>query len=157
MAVCLKKLSSKDIYNFLPLWKKQIELHHDLDPVYYSAYNEEKEIAYWENAIEINSPVILCAWDANKIVGFISFKVDKSEYPDTNITEYGEIKELFVDEEYRNRGIAAFMLHKTEAYFTSKHVKWIKLSSSTFNTKAKHFYEHIGYTNRTTLFYKEIK
>ena len=54
------------------------------------------------------------------------------------------IKSIAVADNYRRRGVGASLMEFAENYFR-KESKHLFLCVSSFNTKAKHFYEHIGY------------
>jgi ribosomal protein S18 acetylase RimI-like enzyme len=55
------------------------------------------------------------------------------------------IKSIAVSEAFRNRGVGAALLEFTEAAFRTKS-RYLFLCVSSFNTKARTFYERLGYT-----------
>lgn len=156
----INKPDKKDIPALINLWQKQYQFHNDIDPVYYvpNSSNQDRVFEkYIKNAILNDSPSILVARDNNKIIGFITFDMEENNYIDTNIKKFGEIIEIFVEKEYRKKSVGTKLIQEAENFFNNKGIKYIKISSSSFNDKASEFYNKIGYINHQTLFFKCTK
>lgn len=151
--VCV--LKSNEIDQFMPLWILQGEYHYALDPIYYKKADSSEE--YIEQAILSDNPHILIAKDNGKIVGFMTMTEGQADYFDTKIEKYGEILELFVSSEARNKGIGRLLIAAAEKYFAEKGIKWVKLYCSSFNSGALALYDKIGFIDRQRVLFKEVK
>jgi len=141
------------------LWGKQYKYHHNLDDEYYvpdSSDLREQFEAYLKKAIVDSKPNILVAYEEDKMVGFITFETAKADYFDTNITKYGEIFEIFVEEACRNKSFGKNLLKAAEEHFANAGIKYVELQVSTFNNNALEVYKHLGYTDRQTLMFKKL-
>lgn len=78
----------------------------------------------------------------NKVVGFISFYIHHylHHHQDT-----GEIVELVVLPQYRNLKIGDTLISYVEKIAIELELEEIEISTSTYRTKAHHFYEKHGY------------
>jgi diamine N-acetyltransferase len=148
-----------DIPQLLLLWREQYSFHHNLDSEYYVANSDEldKRLSeYLVGAINEDKPNILVAKEGRHIIGFITFEDDSENYFDTNIEKFGVIVELFISEAERRKNIGKLLMNAAEDYFISKGLHHLKIQCSTFNNYALNFYNHLGYKNRQSLFYKKI-
>lgn len=55
------------------------------------------------------------------------------------------IKSIAVDNEFRNMGVGAALIHHTEELFRKK-ARYLFLCVSSFNTRGRAFYEKLGFT-----------
>lgn len=159
MQLKIVKPHLKQLSDLISLWEKQYDYHHNLDNQYYVVNSEslkQKFEKYLTKAIKANDPYILIAQVDNKIAGFITFEKGPADYFDTQIKEYGEVIELFVDNQYRKLGIGKKLLAAAEKHFTQRKIKYVKVQSSSFNQNALEFYKHLKYINRQTLLFKKI-
>lgn len=160
MNITITKPILAEIDDLIPLWEQQYQYHYDLDSYYYVANSAElsqKFKDYLRESINYDNPNILIARDENKIVGFITYCIEHESYFDTNITHYGFVKELCVDEHARGKNIGTKLLTVVEEFFISQHVFDIKLISSAFNKDALAFYDRLGYSNRHATLFKNIQ
>ena len=97
MTISIRKATLDDLPTILPLWKKQTDYHHELDPTYYQTYNSKEETTYLTDALKKQKPLIFLAFDKNQIIGLVTFQIDKPSYEDTNFAVFGEILELYVE------------------------------------------------------------
>jgi len=144
----------------IALWEKQYDYHHDLDNEYYVGNNSELKLEfekYLIKAIKNNDPNILVALENDELIGFITFEKADSDYFDTNIEEYGEIIELFVDKSYRQKGVGKKLMQAIEDHFSKLGINWIELQASTYNKSAINFYDNLGYENKQTVMFKKLK
>jgi|GEM_PF-872309 len=159
MKITIRKPDIKDLPKLITLWQQQYEYHHDLDSQYYVSNSEElnkKFQSYLTKAIKENAPYILIAKDDNKMIGFITYEKVDADYFDTNFKEHSDILELFVKEDYREKGVGKLLMDKVEKFFKNKGINTLSLQCSTFNKNALSFYKHLGLVNRQTLLYKKI-
>jgi ribosomal protein S18 acetylase RimI-like enzyme len=72
------------------------------------------------------------------------------------LANLGNIDELVVDIEYRNRGIGRLLINEMEAIAKHRGCKRLELDSAFHRTTAHAFYEKQGFERRAWLFTKEI-
>ena len=141
------------------LFQKQFNFHHNLDSFYFIPLSQdlEKKIKInIRNAITQNTPYIKIARSQEKIIGFITYKEDESEYFDSNIQEHGVIIELYVDTSQRQHGIGKALVKSAESFFKSKGHKHILLTASSQNIPAAKFYKKEAFKEHLKTFIKEI-
>lgn len=68
---------------------------------------------------------------------------------------YAEITELFVEEAYRQQGVATALMGYAEDYFRDKNVKGYQLFTGKQNKIAQAFYEKNGYTPSAEQMYRK--
>ncbi|MBU1127339.1 GNAT family N-acetyltransferase [Patescibacteria group bacterium] len=148
-----------DLNELLDLWRGQYDYHHGLDGEYYVANSsalDKKFRKYLEKAINKDDPFIRVATEGDKIVGFITFEISKTDYFDTKIKKYGEVIELFVDKACRGKGIGRRLMQAAEDFLREKSISHIKIQCSRFNKKAISFYQHLEYVTRQVFMFRKI-
>lgn len=94
---------------------------------------------------------IFVAEDGDKIIGFVAGIIDKQTELDKlghKVMKYGDILDLFVEEEFRGTGIGRELMAQMENYFRSQNCEAIMIGVFGPNDKAHKFYEQLGYTDR---------
>ncbi len=84
--------------------------------------------------------------------GFCCVQLSVSMCYDTN---YIEITELFVREEYRRQGVASALMASAESFFKDQRVRSFQLFTGKTNTTAQRFYELQGYIRSDELMYRK--
>jgi len=151
----IRKPKIEDLDGLMAIWIEDGIFHNRIDPGYYREFSDDK--TYMTNVINEDNPHIYVAILEGKVVGFITYELGKADYLDTNIQRYGEVMELFVNENARGKGIGRALLNKVEAELKGQGITWVKLQCSTFNPNALKFYEKQSYKDRQRLLFKEIK
>jgi ribosomal protein S18 acetylase RimI-like enzyme len=160
MSITITKPTIYDIDQLIPIWEQQFGYHHNLDSYYYVANSEalNKQFKlYLEHSISNDKPYILIAKEADTILGFITYSIEEETYFDTNITRYGSIKELCVDEDKRGKGIGTQLMTAVEDFFASHGLSDICVNSAALNKNAMAFYEKLGYHTKRVAMYKQIE
>ena len=155
----IKKPALSDLPNLIELWRGQYKYHHYLDSTYYvpnSPSLDKKFEEYLKQAIEKNDPNILVAEMGNRLVGFITYEKTDADYFDTNFVEHGDVLELFITPEFRNKDVGKKLMNEVEETFQKDGIKFMSLQCSTFNKNALRFYKEEVFTNRQSLLYKKI-
>lgn len=151
----------EDTPQLLDLWREQYEYHHGIDPTYYVPYSETLRgtvEGYLQKLIASEDEAhILIAKEGSSLAGFITFGTGTESYFDTNITRYGEIKELLVKPGARGQGVGKALINRVEDYFRLQNLPHIKIQVSSFNLTALAVYEKLGYTSRQELLYKPLE
>lgn len=151
-----RKAKHKDLDAICELNKQLHDIHYNNLPWYFS-----KSITGLKEMLEYqldNYIVYVAENDDGKIVGYISFSSPKNELrtnftkPQTKVT----VHEIFVLEQYRNKGIAHKLMKKCKEYAKELNVKQIELNVFSFNDDAIAFYKSEGFSNlKTTMNYYE--
>ncbi len=95
-----------------------------------------------------------------KVMGLIMgciVKYEEYDYLDYKCPKMGEVTELVVSKNVRNKGIGKLLLNKMEEYFKSKNCQYIKIDVFSYNENAIKFYEKDGYHNRMEIKIKRVK
>ena len=93
----------------------------------------------YENYIEDQSKFIFVAEEENKIVGYLYGKIRPQD--ETYKDSIAVLDALYVEENYRKRGIAHARIEHFKQWVNSKNIHKIEVSVWSNNTKAKHLYE----------------
>lgn len=94
---------------------------------------------------------IFVAEEGEKIVGFVAGVFDEQSDLDKlghKVMKYGDILDLFVEEEFRGTGIGKELMNKMEDYFRSQKCDVVVIEVFGPNNKAHQFYEQLGYADR---------
>jgi len=136
--VRIENLSSIDevLDELIELYLKAYE---GLEIYAYKTKDEVKEYLYW--LFKRDPQGILVAKEGDRIIGFVA--TDKNWVWDNK--KYGEIHELFVDPNYRGRGIGKVLFEKAIERLLKEGAKNIGLWVGEKNEKAKKMYEKEGF------------
>jgi ribosomal protein S18 acetylase RimI-like enzyme len=86
-----------------------------------------------------NGAGIWLAWLEEKVIGCIALRGVPQ------FTDGGEVKRLYVEPEYRGRGIAAALHDALQSYATNSGYRWLYLDTADNMRAAIRFYEQQGY------------
>ena len=98
---------------------------------------------YYEKVLNDNNKLFI-AVDNDNILGYIFMKITD---PNKNAEIYKEaiIDALYVEEEYRNKGVATYLIEKTIEYSKNKDAKKISINVIYNNEIAKKLYYKLGF------------
>ena len=98
-----------------------------------------------KKTIESKTGKIFIAEDDSKIIGYciVNLKEIKNNQVFLDMINI-EIEDIYVDEQYRKKGIGKILFDEAKNYAKEKGVKFIELSVWGFNQNAIKFYEHLG-------------
>lgn len=114
------------------------------------------EVKNWfENVFNENYNAIFIAKDNEKIIGYIYIQITSFELGPMQNKE-ALIDGLFVESEYRGRGISKILMQSAEKWAKEMGVKFIYVNVLENNIKAKKLYESTGYNNFELKLKKEI-
>ena len=94
---------------------------------------------------------VFVAEDNENIIGFVAGVMDEQSELDKlghKTMKYGDVLDLFVEEEFRGTGIGKELMAQMENYFRSQNCKAVMIGVFGPNEKAHKFYEQLGYTDR---------
>ncbi|MBD1874584.1 GNAT family N-acetyltransferase [Nodosilinea sp. FACHB-131] len=99
--------------------------------------------------LQENSSTIFVACHEDKIVGFMQLY---PTFSSVSMKRVWVLNDLFVEETYRNRGIAGLLLHAAAEFAKTTEAARITLATQASNTPAQSLYESRGY-RRDEAFY----
>jgi len=97
--------------------------------------------------------VYLCATDKEKLIGYCSLTIKNNLWMAANL---GNVDELVVDSNYRNRGIGKMLMAEIESIAKKNNCIRLELDSAFHRITAHKFYDSLGFEKRAFLFTKEI-
>ena len=121
-------------------------------------YKEKMAIIDLEEVKNNNGKCYL-AIDNDKVVGLImgiERKYTKEDYLDYKCPKAGEITELIISKDYRNKKIGQILIEKLEDYFKSIGCEYIHVDVFAYNKSAIDFYNKNNYHNRMHNMIKKI-
>lgn len=122
------------------------------------AYKEKMAVIDLEEVKNNNGKCYL-AIDNDKVVGLImgiERKYTKEDYLDYKCPKAGEITELIISKDYRNKNIGQMLIEKLEDYFKSIGCEYIHVDVFAYNKNAIDFYNKNNYHNRMHNMIKKI-
>lgn len=108
---------------------------------------------------EVNKNNGYLAVENNKVIGLIMGFVrryDEYDYLDYKCPKCGEVLELIVSKDVKNRGVGQKLMQVIEDYFKSIGCEYINIDVLTYNKNAIKFYEREGYHTRGLINIKKI-
>ena len=130
----------------------------NLDQVH-PEYREKMTVLDLEE-VKNNNGKCYIAVENDKAVGLIMgtiIKFDEYDYLDYKCPKEGEITELIVSKNVRNKGIGNLLMNKMEEYFKSLGCEYILVDVFAYNDNAMKFYYKQGFHPRMTTCIKKIK
>ena len=109
--------------------------------------------------VKNNNGKCYIAVENDKAVGLIMgtiIKFDEYDYLDYKCPKEGEITELIVSKNVRNKGIGNMLMNKMEEYFKSLGCEYILVDVFAYNDNAIKFYDKSGYHPRMYTNIKKI-
>lgn len=99
---------------------------------------------YYENFYKSETSKLFIAKDNENIIGYIFIKITN---PKQNAEIYKEalIDALYVEKEYRNKGVATTLIQKAKEYSKEKDAKKIMISVIKDNENALNLYHKLGF------------
>lgn len=147
----IRDASEDDIPRILPLVRKIAGLFQTVDPEKYATEGDvgERYRGWLSGLVKAGRSVILVADAAGQgqppaVVGMLIGTIDR-EIPIYRLKEYGFINDLWVDEAYRNEGVARQLVTEAIERFTRLRVEQIRLDVLTGNEPARKLFETCGF------------
>ncbi|MCK5023952.1 MAG: GNAT family N-acetyltransferase [Candidatus Aenigmarchaeota archaeon] len=86
-----------------------------------------------------------------KVIGFLWMSTTR-----TILGKCGLVHQIYIDDEFRGKGLAKKLMDCAEEYFREKNIKRIKLTVTLENVSAIKLYEKIGYQKKRVVMEKNI-
>ncbi len=106
-----------------------------------------------EKGLKSDNQIYICATDDEKIIGYCSLTVKNNLWMTANL---GNVDELVVDNDYRNRGVGKLLMNEIEKIAKEYDCRRLELDSAFHRIIAHDFYNKLGFEKRAYLFTKEI-
>lgn len=108
----------------------------------------------YENIIPNNNNCVFVAECENQIVGYLYGYIRNSS--DAYINPIAQLEAMFVEEEYRNNGIATMLIEGFKEWVKLKNVKYIELKVCNENKKAISLYQKNKFKNTKSIMTVEL-
>lgn len=142
----IRPAKPEDVPAVLPMVAKICALHETWDPAKYGFLpNPQDRYHRWltQRADDPRS-VFIVAQREQTIVAFLIGTVE-AEIPIYRVKEFGFIHDLWVEEEYRNEGIARQIVMLAIEEFKAKGVTQIRLDTAAANDPARKLFTSCGF------------
>ena len=142
----IRPATAQDVPAVLPMVTKICALHEAWDPAKYGFLpNPQDRYRRWltQRADDPRS-VFLVAQRERKIVAFLIGTVE-AEIPIYRVKEFAFIHDLWVEEEYRNEGIARQMVMLAIERFKALRVSQVRLDTAAANEPARKLFASCGF------------
>lgn len=109
-------------------------------------YKQPSDLALAESFIKArltnNESVIYVAFLDNKPVGFTQLY---PKYSSMRAVKNWILNDLYVDEAYRKRGVATYLIHTAMCHAEDNDAKFVQLETQNNNYTAQRLYESVGF------------
>lgn len=136
----IRKAKKEDILFILKLIEKMVDYHCDIDKIY-KPYKEYKDLEkYLKSLINIKNSVLIVVENENKIIGFLEGGIEDTSN-EMNFDKIGIIDNIFIEEKFRNKGIAKKLLKYIFEYFKSENIEYIQINTDARNKIGREFWK----------------
>jgi len=132
-------------------------MHANQDPDFYNlkVFQEASPEKYYES-IDGKNSLLLIAEDEDKLAGFLKLDVKEIErFFVSKEVLYAD--EIYVIEQYRDKGVGKMLLEEAEKIAKTRKIKLMKARVYAFNEKAQKLMEKQGYKGLYSEYYKIVK
>ncbi|RCJ24048.1 acetyltransferase [Nostoc minutum NIES-26] len=153
----IRSATPDDIRAVLPMVAKICALHESWDNAKYGfVEHPEQRYEKWLTRMTQNErSVFLVAEDDRQLVAFLISAIEQ-EIPIYRLKEYAFIYDLWVEPEYRQKGIARQMLMLCVERFEQMGIKQIRLDTAVENENARKLFASFGFRFSNIEMLKEI-
>lgn len=116
---------------------------------------EKDGIDYFRKFIIGKNKWCYVAEENNKVLGFITFNLEKRETW-WEIKTVGYVDLVFVDQKFRSKGIAKLLMKEAYKVFRKKKMKYVKLAVQTKNEPAHQMWLKKGFQDFRVDMYKKL-
>jgi ribosomal protein S18 acetylase RimI-like enzyme len=146
-----------DVPAVLPMVERISQLHETWDPAKYGKLpNIAQRYEHWLTAqTTAGGSVFLVAEREGKLVAFLIGTTER-EIPIYKVDRYGFIHDLWVEEGYRNEGIARQMVMLAVEKFAEIGVKQVRLETAGPNDAARKLFDSCGFRTSAVSMLREL-
>lgn len=149
--ITIRKATIEDIELISQFYKKLNDYEQQFSHEFNSRWAfTKKGRAFFENRLKGRNSSVLIAEDKEKPIGFSLAHIFRTGEI-RNIPKIGVLEYLYVEPEYRKKGIGKILLDNVKKFFQDNNVSRIKLTTLSDNKNAIKFYEENGMYNLVTI------
>ncbi len=156
MNIKIRKATIKDLDGVLILVKKLIDFHHDLDTCYRPASKRRLMKSFLEKTFREKNTEIFVAEENKIIVGYLMINVSKTQQR-YSFSKMGSVWDIFIEEEYRRKGLTKKLLREALEWFRLKGVRNIELSVNFKNKIGIKTWQKLGFSNQEITMFMKLK
>ncbi|WP_267739643.1 GNAT family N-acetyltransferase [Myroides injenensis] len=135
----IRKATYEDLPQLQLLYQKQFKAMHDYQPYYFADVIPDK--TFLEEVIEREDWEFIIAVDNNQLVGMVALFIEETLPYECFIPHrYLNFADIFVEEEYRKKGIGKQLIDAVKSWAKDKEVDYIELIVLKQNSKAYDLY-----------------
>lgn len=156
-AMNIRPATAEDVSQVLPMVRRIAAFHEDLDPAKYSFAEDPGDMyeGWLHHRVDDPRSVFLVAdaagprEDGPRLVGFLVATVER-EIPIYKVEEFGFVHDVWVDERYRNEGVARQMVTLAVERFREVGVPQVRLDVLAGNDAARGLFQACGFRPSVT-------
>lgn len=127
------------------LWMQSAEEHTTHDSVYTTAPGAEKTMRrFLADIANSGYSFLFVVVAGGRIVGFVSGEMRQGS-PTFLPKTWASVDDVFVDPDYRNRGMGRALIQSVEAWAKERDADGISLQVAAANARGRKFYEDLGF------------
>jgi len=154
VSMIIRSATQEDIDYIVELNRQIGQYHFDNVPEVFVAPSSEDK-AFLLNAISDEHRLFSVAVEEDKILGFISARIDINEtIPFVSKLPLCRIGSIVVDENHREKGVGKQLIEHCSLWANSHEAYQIRLEVMSFNARAKSFYESLGFKPQSEIWAK---
>ncbi len=163
VVIMIRNYEEKDKETLVSFMDKLQDYIISIDPLHRLRRGKDYGGAYTArllSRIKLEKGIIFFAEENKLPIGVIVGIIEKQKKEDLLgciPTKTGRIQELFVEQQYRSKGVGKLLMETLEDYFKKKKCTIIKVEIFAPNNKAHQFYGHYGFENRIVDMIKVIE
>lgn len=134
------------------LWRE----HQEIDPSFKLRPDIQSIQRRWlREATGSRYALVLVAKADGRVVATATGSVSKSSifWPEN----FGNIRDVYVEADYRRKGIGTAMTEKLVAWLKQKRISWVELAALTKNEQADRFWRDHGFTPIFNIYRRELE
>jgi len=141
----IKPGRKEDVAAAARLWMQSAEEHTAHDRVYETAPGAEKTMRrFLSDVANSGYSFLFVAAEGDRTVGFISGELRQGS-PTFLPKTWASVDDVFVEPEYRNRGVGRALLQSVQSWAQERGADGITLQVAAANARGRKFYEDLGF------------
>ena len=142
----IRNATKQDIQFIAKLVRQMVDYHQVIDKYYkaYSNYDDREITSHYESLIKDRNTKIIIAEENKKVIGYFMGAIEKApQY--IHPKRIGVIFDVFIQKEYRNRGISKKIFKELLGWFKKKKIKHIELTVDARNKIGLKAWKKLGF------------
>lgn len=150
----IRRATIEDIELILSFAERLQRFHTNLDP-YYGVYDKyEDHRSFYGNELKNDERLYLIASISERDVAFASASIIHID--DEDAPKIGYLIAIFVEEEFRGRGVGTLLYKKRMEWLREHNVAYVEMSVDVRNEKVLKMYEEKGFHKYKVHLVKEV-